>query len=85
MIFNFSVISIGWPLAVDSEVAILLFSAIAENMLVFSEDSCNARKVHCLIGECQGKFDLKNRCCICCIMIHVISVFRMKCAVEFTR
>ena len=36
MIFNFSVIPIGWPLAVDSEVAILRFSAIDENMLVFS-------------------------------------------------
>ena len=36
MISDFNVIPICWPLTVDSEMAFLLFGALAEIMLVFS-------------------------------------------------
>ena len=37
MISNFSGIPIRWLLTIDSEMAVLLFGALAEDMLVFSK------------------------------------------------
>ena len=79
MASNFSVIPIRWLLTVDSEMAFFLFHSLAEGVL-----SCGSRKIHCQTGEFQSKFHLINRYRTDGFLVHAISVFSVKCTVEFT-
>ena len=77
MASNFSVIPIRWLLTVDSEMAFFLFQFFAESV-------CGARKTHCQTGEFQCKFHSQNQCRAHRFVFHAISVFSVKCTVEFT-
>ena len=74
MASNFNVIPIRWLLTVDSEMALLLFHSLAEGVLVFFQNSCSSRKIHCQTGEFQSKFHSKNQYRTHRLVIHAISV-----------
>ena len=77
VISNFSVIPIRWLLTVASEIASFLFRSLAENLLVFSSNSWDSRKINCLLvsGEFDSRFRWKNRDHTHPFVIHAISRF----------
>ena len=76
-------------MTVDSEMGFFLFLLLADGELVFFkthavQDSCGSRKNYCQTGELQSKFHWKNRSTTDRFVIHVISVFSVKCTEKFT-
>ena len=60
MISNFSVNTVRCLLTVDSEMASFLCSSLPEVLYVFFQNSCDSRKINCLICEFDSKFRWKK-------------------------